>query len=89
MLSTPAIRLYAALVARELVLANPVATWLTLGTASLVTSSKAETCFVLLLTYVAVVLEHARKMDRFTVVPHSNSADEPLATDGAYPLILA
>jgi len=43
----------------------------------------------LLLTYVAVVLEHARKMDRFTVVPHSNSADEPLATDGAYPLILA
>ena len=43
----------------------------------------------LLLTYVAVVLEHARKMDTFTVIPHSNSADEPLATDGAYPLILA
>ena len=43
----------------------------------------------LLLTYVAVVLEHARKMDRFTVVPHSNSADEPLATDRAHPFILS
>ena len=43
----------------------------------------------LLLTYGTVVLEHARKVDALTVVPHSNSADEPLPTDGAYPLILS
>ena len=43
----------------------------------------------LLLTYGTVVLEHARKVDALTVVPYSNSADEPLPTDGAYPLILS
>ena len=43
----------------------------------------------LLLTYVAVVLEHAGKVNALTVVPHSNSTYEPLSTDRAYPLILS
>jgi hypothetical protein len=43
----------------------------------------------LLATDVAVVFKHSRKVDRFAVVPHGNSADEPFATDGAGPLILS
>ena len=43
----------------------------------------------LFLTNIAVVLEHASEVDAFTVVPHSNSADEPLATDRAHPFILS
>ena len=35
----------------------------------------------LLLTYVAVVLEHAGEVNALTVIPHSNPADKPLATD--------
>ena len=43
----------------------------------------------LLLTNVAVVSEHSRKVNALTMIPHSYSADEPLATNRAYPLILA
>ena len=43
----------------------------------------------LLLTNVAVVSKHSRKVNALTMIPHSYSADEPLATNRAHPLILA